>query len=292
MYSINGIDLSQIKKINWKNLKCYVYMFTNPINNKIFYIGKGSFDRIGSGIRNPLVEKEILNITKQNKLVDVKILRSGLDDDMAEEIEASFIDYFTKDKNANLLNDKGGNYTTKRGISKSHQNLLLVSKNSGHLYYKLNNDKGLQALLNFFHYEYKDETPYDTKVQKKYFDKLNYFRSILKCFNYSPNARLDIIASKTEFKINIKEITLVISDIFQLEIKATKEGIRQTLSEHFGEDLIYTQNSTKRKNNRLYYKNLWLGKFFEGNQQNFWLRLGAEFEFNHEKIIKILKKYL
>src|SRR5690242_718409 len=76
----------------------YIYLYIDPIDNKIFYIGKGKGNRVfdhltdESDTKKTLKIKEILNSGKEPK---IEILIHGIkDEETALRIECAVIDIF------------------------------------------------------------------------------------------------------------------------------------------------------------------------------------------------------
>jgi hypothetical protein len=95
----------------------YVYQLTDPRNGQIFYIGKGNgnrvFAHVNEAIRNPENTDKLSRIRKIREAgleVHYDILRHGLTEKEAFEVEAAMIDYLTQ-----LANLKIGQASTGRG---------------------------------------------------------------------------------------------------------------------------------------------------------------------------------
>lgn len=94
--------LSHLDLRNMEKLKHYVYLLLDPRDEKIFYIGKGSGDRIFHHERVAESEHEldtkserIRSIKQEGKQVQYYILRHGLDEPSSLMIESSAIDLLT-----------------------------------------------------------------------------------------------------------------------------------------------------------------------------------------------------
>lgn len=83
-----------------EKLRYYVYYLANPDTGKVFYIGKGLGNRVYNHARE--VEKEIINSSKQKIIADIVnsgrdvnhvIIRHGLTEKEAFEVEAALIDF-------------------------------------------------------------------------------------------------------------------------------------------------------------------------------------------------------
>lgn len=88
-----------------KELKAYVYALIDPRNNKIFYIGKGSGNRVFQHCEAVLQENEeslklnlIREIIASGAKVEHYILRHRLSDEETFQIESTLIDFLTYPK--------------------------------------------------------------------------------------------------------------------------------------------------------------------------------------------------
>jgi hypothetical protein len=111
---------SVIEKIEY-----YVYFLRDPINNEVFYIGKGRgnrvFEHIACALDNPAESEKIDRIRaiqNSNNSVQYFILRHGLIESTAFEIEAAVIDFIGI---SNLSNLQSGHYSTDFGIKTSDE---------------------------------------------------------------------------------------------------------------------------------------------------------------------------
>lgn len=89
-----------------KALKYYVYIYIDPTDNEIFYVGKGKGNRVFSHLEDTSeCEKvdRIKDIRRQDKEPMVEILVHGLDDKGAKKVESSVIDLLGKDKLTNKV---------------------------------------------------------------------------------------------------------------------------------------------------------------------------------------------
>jgi hypothetical protein len=110
-------DLTQatIEKLNY-----YVYLLKDPTTHEVFYVGKGKGNRITSHNLEALVYGEkrseklekIRAITGSNREVELVVLRHGLTEKEAFEVEAAVIDLL----DGTLTNIMGGHNSDERGM--------------------------------------------------------------------------------------------------------------------------------------------------------------------------------
>jgi uncharacterized protein len=104
-----------------EKLGYYVYGLKDPRNNKFFYIGKGIRNRAFSHIeeafrgRGKKIDKisTIQSIISDGYELEPIIIRHGLDEDTAYEVESALIDCFGLE---NLANIQAGHKSSDRGI--------------------------------------------------------------------------------------------------------------------------------------------------------------------------------
>ena len=104
-----------------EKLEYYIYLLSDPRTNKIFYVGKGHGNRINHHLLGALEKntketnkiKTIRDIQSSNKEVGLTILRHGLTEKEAFEIESSVIDLLGIDNLTNLVQ---GHHSHDRGI--------------------------------------------------------------------------------------------------------------------------------------------------------------------------------
>ena len=112
------LDQSTREKLGY-----YVYLLIDPRNNRVFYVGKGK----GTRIYNHLVDAEfskikeyignkkldtIKSIKKDKEEVILEILRHGMTEDQAFEVEAAMTDYFGLQELTGLVK---GHHSNERG---------------------------------------------------------------------------------------------------------------------------------------------------------------------------------
>jgi hypothetical protein len=103
----NSIEFpaSMVEKLGY-----YVYLLSDPETEKVFYVGKGVGNRIfahvNSALINPIETEKIEKIKKiQSKGFEIKheILRHGLTEKEAYEVEAALIDYIGLPELTNIV---------------------------------------------------------------------------------------------------------------------------------------------------------------------------------------------
>lgn len=115
MSPINKFPKSVIEKLGY-----YVYLLIDPKTNKVFYVGKGTgnriFAHINTAISSPLESDKLAKIRLiHSKGLEVKhaIIRHGLTEKEAFEVEASLIDFIDIRKLSNIVL---GHYSDIRGL--------------------------------------------------------------------------------------------------------------------------------------------------------------------------------
>lgn len=96
-------------------LKSYVYLYLNPYNGEIFYVGKGKGNRLFSHLdEKSETEKcaRISEIRNDGKEPMIDLLRYGLTDSQAKLVESAVIDLLGKTK---LTNKVSGNHASSYG---------------------------------------------------------------------------------------------------------------------------------------------------------------------------------
>src|SRR3989338_11289937 len=112
------LSQSTIEKLGY-----YVYLLIDPRTNKVFYVGKGCGNRINHHLLGALEEnvketekiKTIREIQKAELEVGHTILRHGLTEKEAFEVESAVIDLLGLENLTNLMH---GHHTTDRGLMK------------------------------------------------------------------------------------------------------------------------------------------------------------------------------
>jgi hypothetical protein len=113
--------MHKLSQTTIEKLEYYVYLLKDPRSNKVFYVGKGCGQRINHHLLGALEEntvetekiKTIRSIQKSGEEVGLTILRHGLTEKEAFEIECAVIDYLGIE---NLTNLVSGHYSAERGI--------------------------------------------------------------------------------------------------------------------------------------------------------------------------------
>lgn len=87
--------MNQFPKNVIENLKNYVYIYSYPITEKMFYVGKGKGNRVFDHLKD---KKECEKVTYLNELLEkglqpkIEILIHGIEDDSVLRIESAIID--------------------------------------------------------------------------------------------------------------------------------------------------------------------------------------------------------
>lgn len=108
-----------------EKLDYYVYFLKDPRTSDVFYVGKGVGNRVFDHL-NCAIETDgeteklgiIREIIQDGKTVKHYILRHGLSEQTAFEIEASLIDFVGME---NLSNLQGGHYSSDYGLKTSEE---------------------------------------------------------------------------------------------------------------------------------------------------------------------------
>ncbi len=103
--------MSRLSQSTIEKLKYYVYFLINPQAGKVFYVGKGKGNRINHHLLGALEEKTketekiktIREIQKAGHEVGLIVLRHGLEEKEAFEVESAMIDYFGLNNLTNLV---------------------------------------------------------------------------------------------------------------------------------------------------------------------------------------------
>lgn len=79
-----------------KELKFYVYIYSHPLTNEIFYVGKGKGNRVFSHLEEQIESKKVQylkELKNQGLKPKIEILIHGLEDEeVALRVESSIID--------------------------------------------------------------------------------------------------------------------------------------------------------------------------------------------------------
>lgn len=108
-----------------EKLSYYVYFLQDPFDNSVFYVGKGFGNRVLQHQKGELTRAEesdkiskINEIITQGYSVEHQIIKHGLSEKVAFEIEASLIDFIGM---KNLLNLQSGHYSSDFGIKSADE---------------------------------------------------------------------------------------------------------------------------------------------------------------------------
>lgn len=110
------------KTIN--ELKAYVYALFDPLEDRPFYIGKGRGNRVFQHVEGAILEDKESNkyekirdirSRKENNRVRHSIIRHGMSDEVAFEVESALIDLANR-TGANLTNEVTGHNSIENGM--------------------------------------------------------------------------------------------------------------------------------------------------------------------------------
>jgi hypothetical protein len=97
----------------------YVYTLAEPTSGRVFYVGKGTGNRVFShasaALKGATASEKLATIRKiirRGRAVRYEIIRHGMSESEAHEVEAALMDYIGHQK---LLNLAGGHHTERRG---------------------------------------------------------------------------------------------------------------------------------------------------------------------------------
>ena len=116
---INSFDEKTIHK-----LKAYVYALFDPLEDRPFYIGKGRGNRVFQHVEGAIIEEKESNKYEKirsiraradNNRVRHSIIRHGMSDEVAFEVESALID-LANSTGANLTNEVTGHNSIENGI--------------------------------------------------------------------------------------------------------------------------------------------------------------------------------
>ena len=110
-----------LSETTYEKLKYYVYLLIDPRNDEVFYVGKGKGGRITAhifgaregGVRATDKVKRIRDIENAGLEVKHDVLRHGLSEREALEVESAVIDLIGKDNLTNLMK---GHHSRDRGL--------------------------------------------------------------------------------------------------------------------------------------------------------------------------------
>lgn len=114
-----------------EQLGSYVYLLRDPSNKEVFYVGKGVGNRVFDHVACALTDAKesakldrIRTIQKSGKTVEHFVLRHGLTEQAAFEVEAAVIDFAGM---PNLSNIQSGHYSTDFGIKTTEEVIAMYS---------------------------------------------------------------------------------------------------------------------------------------------------------------------
>lgn len=114
-----------------EQLGSYVYLLRDPSNKEVFYVGKGVGNRVFDHVACALTDAKesakldrIRTIQKSGKSVEHFVLRHGLTEQAAFEVETAVIDFAGM---PNLSNIQSGHYSTDFGIKTTEEVIAMYS---------------------------------------------------------------------------------------------------------------------------------------------------------------------
>lgn len=114
-----------------EQLGYYVYFLRDPSNQEVFYVGKGTGNRVFNHVECALAEatasdklERIRAIVTSGKSVEHFVLRHGLTESVAFEVEAAVIDFVGIH---NLSNLQGGHHSTDFGITTAEEIIAMYT---------------------------------------------------------------------------------------------------------------------------------------------------------------------
>ncbi len=116
--------MPKLNQTTIEKLGYYVYLLRDPRTQRIFYVGKGKGNRINSHQLNALVTiknpsekiKIIQSIVNSKRNPELLVLRHGLTEKEAFEIESAVIDLLSYNQKVNLTNLVKGHGSYDRGV--------------------------------------------------------------------------------------------------------------------------------------------------------------------------------
>ena len=108
-------------------LKSYVYLYIDPRNGEVFYVGKGKGNRLFSHLDDKSdteICEKISEIRSEGLEPQIDLLRYGITDSQAILVKSAIIDLIGK---SNLTNRVSGNHTRSFGRITSHELINMLA---------------------------------------------------------------------------------------------------------------------------------------------------------------------
>lgn len=295
--------LTQYKELDSKKrseMRYFVYIYIDPRNNEVFYVGKGTRNRLEYTDRNEAVNYRLSDIAKSNTEPIIAPIRFNLDEDTAYEIEATLLDLLSFNPTFSLKNVSQGKYTNLRGIKAFTEFVRIKNGESNNIIIKLDDPNTIEELLKNERESYNCKLS-NTKVKKiHYTDRIYIFKEIFNRLGYKKSDIIIFNKGKLKTHKYNDNLSIVIKDLIQLKLKNISiDYLLNGLSELYNQKIYLELKNEKDSNHegRFFYKSkfkqndIWLGKYYKDDNHVF-LRMGQDKVDKITDIMNIVKKYI